>query len=129
MNRNWSKVDEIPGPNNRLDAQTPFSANLGFDHKFASPPLAIGGNFAFKTAGTVRISPTQATYTWARRNLDLYAVYRFSPAVQLRFTATNLLAQDFLNVASFFDSAGGTLQYATATPTYRRLGLSLELKL
>jgi hypothetical protein len=48
--------------------------------------------------------------------------------VQLRFTANNLLAQDFLDVAYFFD-ASGTLQYATTNPTYRRLGLSLELKL
>ena len=128
LGRNWSTVDFIPGPNNRLNEQTRFSANLGFDHRFTSPPLAIGGNFAFKTGGPVRTSLTQTTYQSARRNLDLYAVWRFSPKVSVRLTATNLLAQDFLNVALYSD-AFGTLQYSTVNPTYRRLTALLELKL
>jgi outer membrane receptor protein involved in Fe transport len=128
LGRNWSQVDFLPGPDNRLNEQTRFSANLGFDHRFTSPPLAIGGNYAFKTGGPVRVTLTQTIYQSARRNLDLYALWRFSPNVQLRVTATNLLAQDFLNVVRVAD-VFGTLQYATMNPSYRRLGATLELKL
>lgn len=31
VSRNWSSVDAVPGPDNRLDAQTPLSATLGAD--------------------------------------------------------------------------------------------------
>jgi len=128
LGRNWSTVDFIAGPNNRLNEQTRFSANFGFAHRFTSPPLAIGGNFSFKTGGPVRTTVTRTIYNSARRNLDLYAVWRFSAKVQLRLTATNLLAQDFVDVTSVSD-AFGTLRYSTINPTYRRLGALLELKL
>ena len=125
--RNWSTVDFLPGPDNRLNEQTRFSANLGFDHRFTSPPLAIGGNYAFKTGGPVRVTLTQTTYSYARRNLDLYGLWRFSPRVQLRLTANNLLAQDFNNVVTVVDFFG-TLQYATVNPSFRRYAATLEMK-
>jgi outer membrane receptor for ferrienterochelin and colicin len=126
--RNWSQVDFLPGPDNRLNEQTRFSANLGFDHRFTAPPLAVGGNYAFKTGGPVRVTLTQTNDSSARRSLDLYAVWRFSPTVQLRVTATNLLAQDFQNAVRVTD-VFGTLQYSTLNPTYRRIGATLEMKL
>ncbi len=32
----------VPWPNNRLDSQTPISANLGIDYKLNRIPLTIG---------------------------------------------------------------------------------------
>jgi outer membrane receptor for ferrienterochelin and colicins len=127
--RNWSSVDSLPGPNNRLTDQVPFSATLGFDYRFREQPLTIGGSFAFTSGGPVRLSITQTQYTAPRRNLDAYALWKFTPAVQLRVTASNLLAQDDSRVSGYLDPAGPMLALTTVNPTFRRYGATLEVKL
>ena len=82
LSRNWSTVDSVPGPNNRLDAQTPVSATLGADYKRG--PLTVGGSYVFKNGGQVRVSVNQISYQTVRRDLDLYALWKFNPALQLR---------------------------------------------
>ena len=123
-----SSVDFLPGPNNRLDSQTPLSGSAGFDYKATSLPVTYGASFTFKSGGPVVLSDTQAKYTTVRRNLDLYAVWTFSPSVKLRGTLSNLLAQDYLDVEGYHD-ATGTLDLATIESTHRRAGLVLEVKL
>ncbi|MGZ5036532.1 MAG: TonB-dependent receptor plug domain-containing protein [Usitatibacter sp.] len=128
LTRNWSRVDQLPGPNNRLDRQTPLSANVGLDYKSTSLPLTVGGNFTFASGGPVRLSTTQTVYTSARRTLDLYGLWKFTPSMQLRVTVSNALAQDYLRVEGY--SAGdGALQLTTLSPTFIRVGAVLEVKL
>jgi outer membrane receptor for ferrienterochelin and colicins len=50
ISRNWSTVDSVPGPNNRLDSQTPLSATLGADYK----------NGAFTTGRQLRLPQWRA---------------------------------------------------------------------
>ena len=124
--RNWSSVDSVPGPNNRLAQQVPLTANAGLDWQLDGPPLRLGGNFTFQSGGFVRISQTQSSYTSVRRVLDLYALWKFTPKVQLRVTAANLLAQDAVAIASYFDP-GGRLDQATTAGAYRSVRALLEV--
>ena len=39
-----SRVKEVPGPDNRLDQQPDYTANLGLDYRFRGLPLTLGGN-------------------------------------------------------------------------------------
>ena len=128
VSRNFSRVDFLPGPYNRLDQQTRWSGTLGFDYKHGSQ-LTLGSSFSFKTGGPVRSSLSQVHYTVARRELETYALWRFSPAMQLRITASNLLAQDYMSVTQFTDTTGGLLERSSANDTHRRFQLVLELKL
>ncbi len=123
-----SAVDAIPRPNNRLDQQTKFSANLGFDYKFTAAPLSVGANYTFRGGGPVRVSATQINYTSPKRSLDGYGVWKFSPSTQLRVALSNVLGQDNLNVAQFFDSTGA-LKLTRTEPTFRRISVTLEVKL
>lgn len=72
VSRNWSSVDVVQGPNNRLAAQTPFSAMLGVDYKVGA--LTAGGSFAFKNGGPVRISTTRSSYVSVRGDLEIYGL-------------------------------------------------------
>jgi len=127
--RNWSHVDAIPGPNNRIDGQTRFSATLGFDYNPPAAAFTFGGSFTFKTGGPLRLSITQGRYDYARRTLDFYGLWKFSTAAQLRVTVGNALAQDY-QVANLFDDPGGSsLQLTTRSPSFVRAGAVLELKL
>ncbi len=99
VSANWSRVDGVPGPDNRLDGQTPLSANLGFDYKHSA--FSTGASFAYKQGGTVRVSDRQTNFLVARRELEAYALYKFTPKQQLRLAFTNLLGQDFVNRSSY----------------------------
>jgi outer membrane receptor for ferrienterochelin and colicin len=97
--RNWSHVDAVPGPDNRLDQQVPLSANLGAD--WQRDRLSAGANVGFRQGGTVRVSAHQTAYLHAQRDLDLYASWKLDAASQLRVTAVNVLGSDFVNDSSY----------------------------
>lgn len=107
---NSSSVNSVPGPNNRLDSQTPVSANLGIDYKFDDMPLTLGGNFGFQSAGSVRISASQSSYGVPKRMVDMYALWKFDSKTNVRFALANVLHQDHFSSSTYEDSAGTTVR-------------------
>jgi outer membrane receptor protein involved in Fe transport len=126
LSRNWSSVDAIPGPNNRLFDQTPLSATLGADYKLGA--LTTGGSFVFKNGGEVRLSSNQVSYESVRRDLDLYALWKFDARRQLRIAASNLLGQDYINESSYTLAGDGTQRSRTIYPGSPTLRATLEMK-
>jgi outer membrane receptor protein involved in Fe transport len=126
LSRNWSTVDSVPGPDNRLDGQTPLSATLGADYK--KGPLTVGGSYVFKNGGWVRVSGNQISYQSVRRDLDLYALWKFDPKLQLRVATSNLLAQDTVNVSSYTTPNVGTQTSRKLNPVHRSVRATLEMK-
>lgn len=127
VSRNWSRVEEVPGPNNRLDQQTPLSATLGVDWRAAGGKLSAGSSFAFKSGGPVRINLNQSGYQNVRRDLDMYALYKFNPKYQLRFGVSNILRQEFLD-DSLYTDASGTQRRTRVFPGYAMARLTLEAR-
>jgi outer membrane receptor for ferrienterochelin and colicins len=125
LSRNWSTVDSVPGPDNRLDAQTPLSATLGADYKKGT--LTLGGSYVFKNGGPVRISLNQLSYQSVRRDLDLYGLWKFDPKLQLRVSTSNLLGQDYLTESSYANDAGSQTS-RTLSPVRRSVRANLEMK-
>jgi outer membrane receptor protein involved in Fe transport len=126
LSRNWSSVDAIPGPNNRLMGQTPLSATLGADYKLAA--LTTGGSFVFKNGGEVRQSANQVSYESVRRDLDLYALWKFDPKRQLRIAASNLLGQDYIRASSYTSPGIGVQRSRTIYPGSPMLRATLEMQ-
>jgi len=106
VSRNWSEVDAVPGPDNRLDQQVPLSATLGIDYKTRDGKLSTGASFAFKNGGPVRVNEEQSRYQSVRRDLDVYALWKFNPKYQLRLAASNLLRQDGVSDSRYTDEFG-----------------------
>jgi len=126
LSRNWSSVDSIPGPNNRLLNQTPLSATLGADYKLGK--FTTGGSFVFKNGGEVRVSADQISYESVRRDLDLYALWKLNPKTQLRLAASNLLGQDYITGGSYTTASAGTQRSRTITSGAATLRTTLEVK-
>lgn len=124
---NFSKVDSVPGPNNRLDQQTPVSANLGADYKLDTIPLTIGTNLSFQTGGLVQISSSQSAYSIPKRVLDMYALWKFDKKTSLRVSLGNTLHQENLSSSTFVD-ANGTLVRRSISPTTTSVRVNLEHK-
>jgi len=114
---NWSDLKTVPGPNNRLDSQTPISANLGLDYKLDTIPLTIGGNFSFQDGGLVRTSATQTKYSIPKRVLDLYGLWKFDPKTNFRLSLSNALHQENISASSYFDPVYGGITQTNITPT------------
>lgn len=127
MNRNWSTVASVPGPNNRLAQQTPFSATLGLDYRMKGGIVVAGTSYSFKSGGEVRVSENQTTYVTPKRELELYALWKYTPKLNLRLTMSNLLRQDYRNESAYFDQFG-TLRRADISPSSMNVRLNVELK-
>lgn len=102
--RNWSKVDSIPGPDNRLDRQPRWSANFGADYKKGA--FSLGGNLALVGAASTRRSAFETRYVSARRELEAYGLYKVNAKEQLRVTMRNLLRTDSASSARYADANG-----------------------
>jgi outer membrane receptor for ferrienterochelin and colicins len=101
VNRNWSRVDDVPGPDNRLARQTPFSSTLGLDWRAGR--LSAGGTVTYRAAARTRISLGEWAYDSHRSDMDLYALWTMTPATRLRFVASNFLQQDWMADSSYQD--------------------------
>lgn len=124
--RNWSRVAAVPGPNNRLDAQTPMSATVGFDYRKGG--LSFGSSLAYQKNGWVQISDAQSQRQQARRDLDAYVLWKLNARYQLRLSLANLLRVDNTSDRRYLDAEGLSRQ-TSFQPGVMRAGLSLEMKL
>jgi outer membrane receptor for ferrienterochelin and colicins len=125
---NASKVAAVPGPNNRLDQQTPASANFSFDHRLSAAPLSWGASLAWQGGGPSRPAVNQFNTVGARKTLDLYALWKPSAGQQWRLSLNNALHPDRVDVNEVIDSSG-SLRQSTLTPGAAALRLALELTL
>ncbi|WP_395007797.1 TonB-dependent receptor plug domain-containing protein [Undibacterium sp.] len=124
---NSSSVNSVPGPNNRLDSQTPVSANFGVDYKLDDMPLTLGGNLSFQNAGPVRISVNQSSYGIPKRVLDVYALWKFDTKSNVRVALGNALHQDNFSSNTYTD-ASGSLVRSNTSKTHLALRVNFEHK-
>lgn len=125
VNRNWSQVDSVPGPDNRLDQQVPLSAVLGLDYR--ADKFNTGVSFSFREGGPVRISEQQSARMQLHRDLEAYLLYKFTPGLQLRVAVSNALGEDN-RTESRYDDSSGSSQTFTSRPGSPRLQANLEIK-
>lgn len=126
VTRNWSEVSTVPGPDNRLDGQTPMSANVGLDYR--RDRLSFGASMAYQQGGWVRVSDAQIRHAHTRRDVDAYAAWKLDPHLQLRFTLNNILGMDGES-ESVYEDAGGLSRQASWQQGATRVGVNLELKM
>ena len=93
--RNWSQVDSVPGPDNRIDGQAARSGNLGLDYAAPSGRADLGGTFTWRAPLANRTSAVLFSDAGAKRQLDLYAVWKRDASSRLRLSVSDLLHPDY----------------------------------
>jgi outer membrane receptor for ferrienterochelin and colicins len=91
-----SRVQGIPGPNNRLAEQPGGTLNLGADYRLRSLPLTLGGNLNYTPGYEIRLDADRWAVQPDKTVIDAYALWVFKPELQLRLSLGNALAQDYL---------------------------------
>ena len=123
-----SKVEGVPGPDNRLDSQAKGTANLGADYRIRGTPLTLGGNVNWVPGYRTQLSAEQVTTTPGKRVWDAFALWTFNPAVGLRVLGSNLSPRDYTSTNTL--ELGGLREAAVNTsPSFTNWQVRLELKL
>jgi len=124
----WSSVEDVPGPNNRLDQQPTQTANLGMDYRLHGLPLTLGGNVNWTPAFVVQQTDSQSYSQGNKRVLDIYGLWKFDPNLQLRISIANMLHADYATAnGEVFSNTNQVAQ--TVQKTYPALAARLEIKL
>jgi len=124
LGRNWSAVDRVERPNNRIATQTPTTATVALDYR-GSAAFTAGIAFSLQTGGTTWTTNQTAVYRGVRRSLDVFAVRRLDKESRIRISLTNALAQAELE-ATAFQSPGFAETRLASTHTNRAVRIALE---
>jgi outer membrane receptor for ferrienterochelin and colicin len=125
VNRNWSRVEAVPGPDNRLDQQIPFSATFGADYR--KDTFGMGVSLACRAGGNVRMSREESTHLQARRDVDAYVQVTPRKGLDLRLSLANALGEDTLEESRYQDAAGTSATWSRR-PASPELRLNLSIK-
>jgi len=124
-----SSIAALPGPDNRLDGQQPWSASLGFDQRISGLPLSVGGNLSITPGYDTRQTAEQFLKRSTIKGIDLFAMMPLSPTMSLRAAAS-------AGVQQFGPPNGITLSMLsngdyTRTDRYAKpqLNLTLDMRL
>ena len=123
-----SRVDTVPGPDNRLAEQPDGTLNLGADYRLRGLPLTIGGNLNFTPGYDVRLDNDRWATQPDKTVIDGYALWAFNPDLQLRLSVGNALAQDYLTQTRV-ESNGQRETVANNAHSYVNWQIRLEMKL
>ena len=123
-----SRVQGIPGPDNRLAEQPDGTANFGADYRLRSIPLTLGGNVNFTPGYDIRVDVNRWAVQPDKTVVDAYALWVFRPELQLRLSVGNALAQNYLT-QSRVESGGSRETVSNNARSYLNSQLRLEMKL
>ena len=129
----WSQVNQVLGPNNRLEGQAPYTANLGADWPIKGTPLTVGASLNFTPGFQITQIDNQVSRQGVKRVLDANAAWRFSPDASLRLTVSNAAARPYetgstLLLADANGLAAGSQSSDTVTRTYTTINLRGEFR-
>ncbi len=123
-----SKVDQVPGPNNRLEGQPKGTANIGADYKLRNLPLSFGGTLNITPGYDLQISNIQSSSMGTKVVADAFVLWSVNRETQVRFTANNFVPRDYLSTSTALnDTQRQTTE--SSNPSRLNWGVRLELKL
>jgi outer membrane receptor protein involved in Fe transport len=103
--RNWSRVDNVQGPDNRIAGQPAYNGNLGLDYSTASGRIDVGGSYTHTSRVVSRSSASIVDADSMKRQLDLYTLWKRDARSRLRLSVSDLLQQDLLERRTFEGNA------------------------
>ncbi len=112
--RNWSRLDAVPGPDNRLGDQARITANFGVDARIAAG-YTVGMNLNLQYGGATQLSRYLRSETGPVRLLDLYGVWKANPKTQLRLSVANALHRDRKSGSAYADADGSNTRTGRAS--------------
>lgn len=106
LTRNWSSVEQVPGPNNTLGNQTPLSGNIGMEWR-PTAKISTGMDFSYVGDNFSRWSSVWSASSWPERNLSIYGNWMITSKDKISLSLSNVLHQR-QGVGRFYEDANGS---------------------
>jgi outer membrane receptor for ferrienterochelin and colicins len=123
-----SRVDGLPGPNNRIEGQPKATANLGFDYRLRSVPVSLGASLNWTPSSTIQQSVFTEVTTNRKLVADAFATWNITPEQSLRLSASNLAPLDYYT-GSVSTTDTQIITSRNGGPSYTQWQLRWEMKL
>ena len=123
-----SQVEQVDGPDNRLESQPPWAASAGFDWRIKNSGWTVGASLLLRPAYTTQQTDRQEVWRGAQRTLDAFAAWRMDRNLQLRVGLVNLLASDSVTSNAIEDIDGFSAGSTTQRQTLRAINVGLVLR-
>lgn len=122
-----SRVEGIPGPHNRIDAQPRFTSNLGLDYRAPGSPVSLGVNWSYTPEVLIQQTEILSSHTAKRVVFDAYGQWALSRDTSLRLALSNLDPLDALS-QTVVDSGSNLVTTENRQRTFRTATLRLEMR-
>ncbi|RSZ57030.1 TonB-dependent receptor [Massilia atriviolacea] len=86
--RNWSRIERVAGPDNRLPEQSPLTASVGIDVRAA---LSFGASFTYERGARTRRAPEWRESNGGTRLLDMHLLWGAGRRTRLRVGLSDVL--------------------------------------
>jgi iron complex outermembrane receptor protein len=123
-----SRVDSVPGPDNRIDQQPRAVGNLGADYRLPRTPWTVGGSLGVTPGYRTQLTELQSQETGLRRVLDAYVLWQLDSETRLRLSLANLTPIASHNTTSVLQGTQWQ-RVASAGRTDTNATLRLEMRL
>lgn len=123
-----SKVDQVPGPNNRLEGQPKGTANIGVDYKLRNLPVSFGGTVNITPGYDLQVSGNQSSSMGTKVVADAFVLWSVDRETQVRFTLNNFVPRDYLSTSTALNDTQRQFTESN-NPSRLNWGVRLELKL
>jgi outer membrane receptor for ferrienterochelin and colicins len=124
----WSRVQGVPGPDNRLEGQPPYTMNLGADLPLRGTPLTVGGNLNHTPGFQLALFDNQLSRQGLKNVVDAYALWKFNPDASARLTVSNALARPYDSGSTALLADGGQQASDTRSRSTTTVNLRAELR-
>jgi outer membrane receptor for ferrienterochelin and colicins len=119
---NQSRLSTIPGPDNRLEGQQPWSGKMGLTYKLSDKPVELQADLLINPANWWQASADRRIHTNTYRTLSAKAIWTFSPQRKLIISLQDLLASNSEKLAQYAGEPAvqtASSQFSRATLTVR----------
>ena len=120
-----SEVEGLPGPNNRLVGQQPWSATLGLDYRLRSLPVNAGVTMTYMPGYLTTQTTEQSTDQSRTRGLDMFAQWILSKTSSMRLSMNNVVPVDTQSATILSNGEFARTDRSGRT----QYGLSMDMKL
>jgi outer membrane receptor protein involved in Fe transport len=102
--RNWSRIEQVAGPDNRLADQSPLTASMGIDVRAgAGSRFSFGASFTYERGARTRYAPEWSESNGGTRLLDLHVLLGVGTQTRLRIGLTDVLERARLSESYYGD--------------------------
>ncbi len=126
--RNWSQLAAVPGPDNRLPNQVPFSAAIAIERRLTAIPVQLAVSWNVQGGAKGHEFSRIARSGNPQSELNASAVWRVDARSAWRLSVANVLGRPHEDQSRYL-GAGGSLSEFTQSPTWPTVRLGFETRL